>query len=140
VMEMAVWSMEMAETVMETDGDGSEGTSPSWQGAGTETSVPQNSSVAAAELQDSFSKIADLFRVFHPEAFYRQKGSVRGGASWPHHGAAWPGARPRPPVLSPAPGPPPSHLWSSRSFGKNRRFGFFFVQFREYFLCNFSET
>jgi hypothetical protein len=24
--------------------------------------------------------------------------------------------------------------------GKNRRFGFRFVQFREYFLCNFSET
>jgi hypothetical protein len=38
-----------------------------------------------------------------------------------------------------APGPPPSHLWSSRSFGKNWRFGFCFVQFQEYFLCNFSE-
>jgi hypothetical protein len=37
-------------------------------------------------------------------------------------------------------GPPPSHLWSSRSFGKKRRFGFCFVQFREYFPCNFSET
>jgi hypothetical protein len=24
--------------------------------------------------------------------------------------------------------------------GKNRRFGLYFVQFREYFLCNFSET
>jgi hypothetical protein len=52
-MEMAVRSME---TVMETDGDGSGGTSPSRQGAGTETSVPQNLSVAAAELQDFFSK------------------------------------------------------------------------------------
>jgi hypothetical protein len=39
-MEMAVRLMETAETVMETDGDGSRGTSPSWQGAGTETSVP----------------------------------------------------------------------------------------------------
>jgi hypothetical protein len=39
-MKMAVRSMETAETVMETDGDGSGGTSPSWQGAGTETSVP----------------------------------------------------------------------------------------------------
>jgi hypothetical protein len=26
------------------------------------------------------------------------------------------------------------------SFGKNRSFGFCFVQFREYFLCSFSET
>jgi hypothetical protein len=32
------------------DGDGSGGTSPSRQGAGTETSVPQNLSAAAAEL------------------------------------------------------------------------------------------
>jgi hypothetical protein len=58
-MEMAVRSMEMAETVMETDGDGSGGTSLSRQGAGTETSVPRNSSVTAAELQNSFLKIAD---------------------------------------------------------------------------------
>jgi hypothetical protein len=53
-MEMAVRSMETAETAMETDGDGSGGTSPSWQGAETETSVPQNSSVAAAELRNYF--------------------------------------------------------------------------------------
>jgi hypothetical protein len=38
---MAVRSMETAETAMETDGDGFGGTSPSRQGAGTETSVPQ---------------------------------------------------------------------------------------------------
>jgi hypothetical protein len=49
-MEMAVRSMEMAETAMETDGDGSGDTSPSRQSAGTETFVPQNSSVVAAEL------------------------------------------------------------------------------------------
>jgi hypothetical protein len=41
------------------DGGSSGGTSPSWQGARTETSVPQNSSVAAAELQNSFSKNTD---------------------------------------------------------------------------------
>jgi hypothetical protein len=49
-MEMAVRSMEMVETAMETDGDGSGGIFPSRQGAGTETSVPQNSSAVAAEL------------------------------------------------------------------------------------------
>jgi hypothetical protein len=58
-MEIAVRSMETAETVMETDGDGSRGTSPSRQGAGIETYVPQNSSAAVAELQNSFWKIAD---------------------------------------------------------------------------------
>jgi hypothetical protein len=59
-MEMAVRSMEMAETVMETDGDGSGGTSPS---AETETSVPQNLSPGA---------------LFRPEALYRRRGVVRG--------------------------------------------------------------
>jgi hypothetical protein len=70
-MEMAVRSMETAETAMETDGDGSRGTSPSRQGAGIETSVPRNSSTAAAELRNCFWKIADSFRVFRPEASYR---------------------------------------------------------------------
>jgi hypothetical protein len=41
------------------DGDGSRGTSPSQQDTGTETSVPRISSVAAAELRDSFWKIVD---------------------------------------------------------------------------------
>jgi hypothetical protein len=36
------------------DGDGSEGTSPSRQGARTETYVPRISSVAATELRDFF--------------------------------------------------------------------------------------
>jgi hypothetical protein len=58
-MEMAVRSMETAETAMETDGDGSGGTSRSRQGAGTETSVPRNSSVAAAELRNSFGNFTD---------------------------------------------------------------------------------
>jgi hypothetical protein len=70
-MEMAVRSMETAETAMETDGDGFGGTSLSRQGAEKETSVPQNSSVAAAELRNCFGKNADCFRVFRPKAFYR---------------------------------------------------------------------
>jgi hypothetical protein len=53
-MEMTVRSMEMVEMAMETDGDGSGGTSPSRQGAGTETFVPRNSSMAVVELQDFF--------------------------------------------------------------------------------------
>ena len=47
-MKMVVESMEVASGV---DGDGSGGTSPSRQGAGTETSVPRNlSAMAAAAL------------------------------------------------------------------------------------------
>jgi hypothetical protein len=70
-MEMAVRSMETAETAMETDGDGSGGTSPSQQGARTETSIPQNLLAAAAELRNCYGKNADSFRVFRPEALYR---------------------------------------------------------------------
>jgi hypothetical protein len=88
VMEMAVRSMETAETTMETDGDGSGGTSPSWQGARTEISVPRNSSAAAVELRNSFWKFADYFRVFHREALYRRRGGVRG----PPGGSPPPGA------------------------------------------------
>ena len=83
-MEMAVRSMETAETAMETDGDGSGGTSPSRQGAGTETSVPRNSSLTTAELRNCSRKIVDSFRVFHPEALYRQRGVVRGLPGAPH--------------------------------------------------------
>jgi hypothetical protein len=39
-MEMAVRSMETAKTAMETDGDGSGGTSPSRQGTETENPAP----------------------------------------------------------------------------------------------------
>jgi hypothetical protein len=115
VMEMAVRLMETAETAMETDGDCSGGTSPSQQGAGTETSIPRNSSVAAAELQNCSGKNADCFRVFCQEASYRQRGIVR---RWPrraHHGWARPGAGPRPPVVWPASGPSPAPVWSSSS-------------------------
>jgi hypothetical protein len=79
-----VRSIETAEMAMETDGDGSGGTSPSRQVAGTETSVPRNSSVAAAELRNSFWKIADSSRVFYPEALYRRRGVVRGLPGAPH--------------------------------------------------------
>jgi hypothetical protein len=79
-----VRSMETAETVMETDGDGSGGTSPSRQDAGTETSISQNLSTVAAELRNSLWKIADPPRVFHPEALYRRRGVVRGLPGHPH--------------------------------------------------------
>jgi hypothetical protein len=92
-----VRSMETAETAMETDGDGSGGTFPSRQGAGTETSVPQNLSTAAAELRNSFWKFADSPRVFRPEALYRRRGVVRGLPGTPHTRAARPRAGPWPP-------------------------------------------
>jgi hypothetical protein len=139
-MEMAVRSMETVETVMETDGDGSRGTSPSRQGAGTETSIPQNLSSTAAALWNCYGKNADWFRVFHREALYRQRGIVRGRPRWPHNGWARLGAgscplwcsQPLAPLRLPF-GPRPLS-------GKNRSFRTCFIQFWEYFLCSFSKT
>jgi hypothetical protein len=54
-----VRSMKTAETAMETDRDGSGGTSLSRQGAGTETSIPRNSSMAAAEMRNSSGNFVD---------------------------------------------------------------------------------
>jgi hypothetical protein len=64
-----VRSMETVETVIETDGDGSGGTSPSRQGAETETSVPQNLSSTTAALRNCSGKNADCFRVWTSEGF-----------------------------------------------------------------------
>ena len=83
-MEMAVRSMETAETAMETNGDGSGGTSPSRQGAGTETSVPQNLASTTAVLRNCSGNFAPSLRVFHPEALYRRRGVVRSGPRPPH--------------------------------------------------------
>jgi hypothetical protein len=58
-MKMVVRLIEMAETAMETDGDGSGGTSPSRQGVRIETYVPQNLSSMAAELWNCSGKNAD---------------------------------------------------------------------------------
>jgi hypothetical protein len=106
------------------DGDGFEGTSLSQQGARTETSVPRNLSVAAAELRDFFWKIAGRSRVFASEGTYRQKGSVRGGPGPPHHRVVRPGVHPRHPLMWWVTGPPLALLWSSSTSGKNRRSGF----------------
>jgi hypothetical protein len=110
-MEMAVRLMEMAETAMETDGDGSRGTSPSRQGAGTKTSVPQN--LSTVELRTSFWKFADCLRVFCREALYRRRGVIRSGPGWSHHRRARPRAGPCPLMVRLPSGPPPALLWSS---------------------------
>jgi hypothetical protein len=61
-----------------------QGTSPSRQGAGTETSVPQNLASTAAALRNCSGNFADSFRVFRPEALYRRRGVVRSGPRPPH--------------------------------------------------------
>jgi hypothetical protein len=94
------------------DGDGSGGTSPSWQGARTETSVPRNSSVAAGELRNFFWKNAKRFKVFVTETLYRRRGDVRGGPGPPHHVVAQARGTHHPRVWL-VPGPPLALLRSS---------------------------
>jgi hypothetical protein len=108
-----VRSMETVGMAMETDGDGSGGTSLSRQGAKTETYVPRNLSLMAAALRNCSGNFADSLRVFRPEAFYRQRGVVRRQLGAPHTRSAQPGAGPRPLRVRAASGPPSALVWSS---------------------------
>jgi hypothetical protein len=116
--------------VVEKASDGVSGRAPGFSRSGDDD---------GSGLQYVSRKSDPSFRFFPLRGIYRQKGSIKRWASWPHHLVARPGAGPHHPMVWLAPGPPLSHLRSSRSFGKNRRFIICFVQFREYFLCSFSK-
>jgi hypothetical protein len=90
-------------------------------------------------LQYVLWKIDWVFRVFPSRGIYRRKGSVGRWARWPHHLVVRASGWLRHPMVWLAPSPPPSQLWAPSRIGKNRNFGFCFVQFREYFLCSFSK-
>jgi hypothetical protein len=73
-MEMAVRSMEMAPGALPHPGRVPE----------QRLLSPKILSTVAAELRNSFWKIADSSRVFCPEALYRRRGVVRGLPGTPH--------------------------------------------------------
>jgi hypothetical protein len=74
----------------------------------------------------------------HRRDFIGRRAMSEGGPG--AHTTPWCGQGGRHQVVWLPPGPPPSLLWTPSRVGKNRNFGLRFVQFREYFLCNFSET
>jgi hypothetical protein len=84
--------------------------------------------VAAEELRDFFSKNTDRFRVFHPEALYRRRGGAGGSTGPPHHVAARARGACHHMVSLPS-GPLRLSFGPRPSFGKNRSFGFCFIQF-----------
>jgi hypothetical protein len=85
-----VRSMDTVETVMETDGDGSGGTSLSRQAAETETSVPRNSSVAMVVLRNCYGKNADRFSVPRLLIGERSSSGVDQGVSpWVGTASGW---------------------------------------------------
>jgi hypothetical protein len=84
-------------------------------------------------------KLIGSLGFFSSRRIYRRKSDVRGWTRGPHHSPARPGGGPRHGMVRPPSGPPLSLLWTLSHVEKNRNFDFCFVQFREYFLCNFSE-
>jgi hypothetical protein len=101
-------------------------------------SGPSRSQDDDGDLQYVFGKSVHLIRVFPSKGIYRRKGDVRRWTRWSHHLVARPGGGPCHPMVWLPLGP--SLLWTLSSCQINRNFVFRFVQFREYFLCNFSET
>jgi hypothetical protein len=73
-------------------------------------------------------------------ALYRWRGGVIGQPGPTHHRLARPRGHPCYQVVWWPHGPPLTLLRTSSRVGKNRNFGFCFVQFQEYFLCSFSDT
>jgi hypothetical protein len=94
----------------------------------------------AAALRNFIWENTDLFRVFASEPLYMRSGDVRGHQGGPHQVVAQLGVDLHHQVVWPLLGPPPSLLWTLSRAEENRNFGLCFVQFREYFPCNFSET
>jgi hypothetical protein len=74
------------------------------------------------------------------EALNRRRGGVRGRPGVPHHPLAWSGGGHATPWSGGSLAPLRLSFGLRLMYGKNRRFGLRFVQFREYFLCNFSKT
>jgi hypothetical protein len=85
-------------------------------------------------------KVIGCFRFLPSGGLYRRRGGVRGGPGWPHHQGCEP-ALGRAALWCGRPVAPLRLLFSSLEAPVNFwKSGVCFVQFREYFLCNFSET
>jgi hypothetical protein len=114
--------------------------SPLRQGAGKSFRTLSISGRRWRRLAVCFMEKYSSPRVFPSKGISRRKGDVRRWTRWSHHLVARTGDGPRLPMVLLPLGPSLSLLWTLSSCQVNRNFGFRFVQFREYFLCNFSET
>jgi hypothetical protein len=91
-------------------------------------------------LQYVFWKRVRAPRVFPLRGLNRRKGDVKGWTRRSHPLVARPRPGTRHHMVWLAPGSSPALLWTLSSCQVIRDFNFCFIQFREYFLCNFSET
>jgi hypothetical protein len=86
----------------EVDGDGGDGDGDRWRwlwghfpvlaGCRNRDFCPPKFIGGSGGAVELFWENADSPRVFPSRELYRRKDIIRGGASWPHHGAAWLGA------------------------------------------------
>jgi hypothetical protein len=114
--------------------------SPLRQGAGKSFWTSRSWVNNGGGLQYVSWKSIRALRVFVMKGIYRQKDDVRGWTRGPHHVVVRPGGGPRHPMARLLPGCSPSLIWTPSSCQVNKNFGFPFIQFLEYFLCNFTET
>jgi hypothetical protein len=116
------------------------GDSPLRQGAGKSFWTLPISGRRRRRIAMCFWKIDRVFRFFPSGGLYRRRGGARGGPGWPHHQGRRPGAG-RAVLWCGRPVAPLRLLFGLLEASLNiGMFGFCFIQFREYFLCNFSET
>jgi hypothetical protein len=139
-MEMAVRSMEMAETAMETDGDGSGGTSPPGRVPEQRLLSPKiclrwrrRCGTVLGKMPIVLGFSVGRLLIGKGVSSEVDQGSLTMGGRGQGLGRAplWCG-QPLAPLRLPF-GP-------HSSSGKNRSFRTCFIQFQEYFLCSFSET
>jgi hypothetical protein len=114
--------------------------SPLRQGAGKSFWTSRTRVNDGGDLRYVSWKHVQALRVFAMKGIYRRKGDVRGGPRGPHHLVVRPGGGLCHPMLRLSPGCSLSLLWTPSSCQVNMNFGFRFVRFREYFMCNFSKT
>ena len=93
----------------------------------------------AAAWRNSFMEKVVSFRVFASGGINRPKYDGQSRPWAPHHLLMRPKVGPRHHMVWRGRGSPPSPLWTPCTCRENRRLSFCSVQFREYFLCNFSE-
>jgi hypothetical protein len=117
----------------------SNGDSPLRKGAGEELLDPPDLASMTVAACSMFSRKLIGFLGFSHRGEYIGGRAMSGGGPGAHTMPRCGQGVARAMGVWPPSGPPPSLLWTPSRIRK-RNFGFCFVQFREYFLCNFSKT
>jgi hypothetical protein len=116
------------------------GDSPPWQGVGKSFWTLPILRQRRRRLAVCFLEKSSGLRVFLTEGLNRRMGDVRGWTRRSHPLVARPRPGSRHQQVWLAPGPSLALLWTPSSCQVIRDFSFCFIQFQEYFPCNFSET